>query len=685
MYHVRLHVYSDPGVHDYFMYNLKLMFVLSAVEINQNSPVLFPWWRNNPSRSLPVQHADHCGQLPLQTHQMSDFPNVSDVARYSKVKRVGKGSFGEVWLVKDMLSPKQNSLIMKEVHLRGLPASEKQATMNEVRVLQHLQHSNIIAYQNSFVDGEKLHIIMEHAAGGDLASAIAVRRKQRGARFSEAEILTIVRELVDALSYCHHECKLLHRDLKPANIFLSSSGHVKLGDFGISKVMDMSCQLAHTQCGTPLYMSPEMCRGHAYSRAADTWAVGCVLFELMTLTPPWEKQAGGRGAGLGGLLRQISTSQLQIDVPALRSHYSRELCELLVALLAKNPNERPDLATVRDGPLLQNARRNAKPTSPPRARLSPPPHGQHAVACGSPKAPPRVHPLPRGGVHGGVLSASAALTAAEAAMPPLPPPPATPPPQTPPPPSAPARVALPNIGQGRRIHAQRKPALPLAARNAPEPAAIKAAIKVAAANLILRSFRAHKGGGVLDGAIAAGGGAAAAACPVPVLAPMRDAALQARRDAKDAVAAGWLRDAAAVARRDAAAACAIQITFRKSLMRRRAAVAMANFRGAPPRPSHVAAKPLQAPLSAQPLGPLALRRQTDDAAVVAESSEVQRAKDALIFAPKPSLVPNKVIIQVGALGGGVRGGGLRPVGGRDGVFGAFVHRRPLPIVGVRCR
>lgn len=129
--------------------------------------------------------------------------------------------------------------------------------------------------------------------------------------------------------------------------------------------MDMSCQLAHTQCGTPLYMSPEMCRGHAYSRAADTWAVGCVLFELMTLTPPWEKQAGGRGAGLGGLLRQISTSQLQIDVPGLRSHYSRELCELLVALLAKNPNERPDLATVRDGPLLQNARRNAKPTSPP--------------------------------------------------------------------------------------------------------------------------------------------------------------------------------------------------------------------------------------------------------------------------------------------------------------------------------
>jgi serine/threonine protein kinase len=178
---------------------------------------------------------------------MSDFPNVSDVARYSKVKRVGKGSFGEVWLVKDLLSPKQNSLIMKEVLLKGLPASEKQATMNEVRVLQHLQHSNIIAYQNSFVNGEKLHIIMEHAAGGDLASAIAARRKQRGARFSEAEILTIVRELVDALSYCHHECKLLHRDLKPANIFLSSSGHVKLGDFGISKVMDMSCQLAHTQ------------------------------------------------------------------------------------------------------------------------------------------------------------------------------------------------------------------------------------------------------------------------------------------------------------------------------------------------------------------------------------------------------------------------------------------------------
>ena len=90
-----------------------------------------------------------------------------------------------------------------------------------------------------------------------------------------------------------------------------------------------------TQCGTPLYMSPEQCKGQAYSRSADVWAVGCVLFEMMAREPPWMAQMGPGAAagGIRGLMHRISTGKL--DTAPLRRHYSKRLCELLDALTEK--------------------------------------------------------------------------------------------------------------------------------------------------------------------------------------------------------------------------------------------------------------------------------------------------------------------------------------------------------------
>ena len=172
-------------------------------------------------------------------------------------------------------------------------------------MLRRLRHNNIVAYRDSFVDyaGDKLCILQEFCRGGDLAGLISSRRRARS-RFSEEEVLSIMRGLVKALAYCHHDLKLLHRDLKPQNVFLKDEvvskgaideSHIKLGDFGISKMLAASQGLAQTQCGTPLYMSPEMCRGEAYDRAADVWALGCIMYELMTFDAPWLRQMGPRG------------------------------------------------------------------------------------------------------------------------------------------------------------------------------------------------------------------------------------------------------------------------------------------------------------------------------------------------------------------------------------------------------
>ena len=85
-----------------------------------------------------------------------------------------------------------------------------------------------------------------------------------------------------AIQYMH-ERRVLHRDLKTSNIFLTSNNIIKLGDFGIARVLDSTLEQAKTVVGTPYYMSPEVCENKPYSYASDIWALGCVLYETCTL------------------------------------------------------------------------------------------------------------------------------------------------------------------------------------------------------------------------------------------------------------------------------------------------------------------------------------------------------------------------------------------------------------------
>lgn len=122
---------------------------------------------------------------------------------------------------------------------------------------------------------------MEFCECGDLASAIKDRKKIEGT-FTEEEILNWFIQICIALEYIHGR-KILHRDIKSQNIFLTSNGTVKLGDFGISKLLESTNEAAMTVVGTPYYMSPEVCENKPYTFKSDVWALGCVLYELCTL------------------------------------------------------------------------------------------------------------------------------------------------------------------------------------------------------------------------------------------------------------------------------------------------------------------------------------------------------------------------------------------------------------------
>lgn len=174
------------------------------------------------------------------------------VANYERVKVVGQGSFGVAVLYKRL--PKEDLVVLKQIRMADLNASEREMALNEVEVFSKLHHPNIISYMGNFMQNGVLLIEMEYADGGNLAQIINDRSLDN--LFPERYILSIFEQITSALAYMHSQ-NILHRDLKTANVFLNKKGTVKLGDFGISKIVSTKVH-AQTVLGTPYYFSPEM-------------------------------------------------------------------------------------------------------------------------------------------------------------------------------------------------------------------------------------------------------------------------------------------------------------------------------------------------------------------------------------------------------------------------------------------
>eukprot|EP00928_Gymnodinium_smaydae_P044997 TRINITY_DN30036_c0_g2_i1.p1 TRINITY_DN30036_c0_g2~~TRINITY_DN30036_c0_g2_i1.p1 ORF type:complete len:1328 (+),score=272.84 TRINITY_DN30036_c0_g2_i1:291-3986(+) len=176
---------------------------------------------------------------------------------------------------------------------------------------------------------------MEFCGGGDLKAEVTRRAKLTPPeRFPESQIMTWFVQLTLALNHMHQQ-HILHRDLKSSNIFLTTEAEgrqdVKIGDFGISRVLEGTVEVAATVVGTPYYMSPEVCRAEPYGVKSDIWALGCVLYEMCMLKHAFESQS------LLGLVYKI-VSETYEPIP---SEYSAELSALMDRVLDKSHFTRP--------------------------------------------------------------------------------------------------------------------------------------------------------------------------------------------------------------------------------------------------------------------------------------------------------------------------------------------------------
>ncbi|KAM6224804.1 serine/threonine-protein kinase Nek10 isoform 3-T3 [Rhynchocyon petersi] len=264
------------------------------------------------------------------------------IGNYAILDHLGSGAFGCVYKVRKRSG--QNLLAMKEVNLHN-PAfgkdkkdrdSSVKNIVSELTIIkEQLYHPNIVRYYKTFLENDRLYIVMELIEGAPLGEHFS-SLKEKQHHFTEERLWKIFIQLCLALRYLHKEKRIVHRDLTPNNIMLGDKDKVTVTDFGLAKQKQENSKLTSV-VGTILYSCPEVLKSEPYGEKADVWAAGCILYQMATLNPPFYST---------NMLSLATKIVEAVYEPVPEGIYSEKVTETIRRCLTPVAEARPDIVEV---------------------------------------------------------------------------------------------------------------------------------------------------------------------------------------------------------------------------------------------------------------------------------------------------------------------------------------------------
>ncbi|WP_336217028.1 WD40 repeat domain-containing serine/threonine protein kinase [Nonomuraea sp. LPB2021202275-12-8] len=284
-------------------------------------------------------------------------PGLRIGGRYRLRRPLGSGGFGEVWQADDLLRDRPVAIKLLNRTIMASQAIAFWKFRQEARIVVRLEHPGITQVEDFGEYDGHWYLVMEFLEGRDLAAELADHA--RGLPL--ARVMALAVQIADAL-VAAHEMGVVHRDLKPANLMVLPGDRLKICDFGIAHVAGASTEQTFTGIvGTPMYMAPEQWLGRKVDHRTDLYALGGILYTLLTGHPPF---AGGRTEELMGRHLHLAPPRVR----KARPDVSAGLDRLIGELLAKKPARRP----ARTADVLARLRSNEQARLSPRRTSSPP-------------------------------------------------------------------------------------------------------------------------------------------------------------------------------------------------------------------------------------------------------------------------------------------------------------------------